>query len=72
MKIGKKPVLEHEIESLRSQGFTDLILTVSHLGDRIIEYFGDGSGISPVTGKPFGVHIQYYVEQNPLAMRELF
>lgn len=66
LKIGKKPVLEHEIESLRSQGFTDLILTVSHLGDRIIEYFGDGSGISPVTGKPFGVHIQYYVEQNPL------
>ena len=23
-------------------------------------YFGDGSGNSPATGKPFGVHIEYY------------
>ena len=27
------PVLEREICSLRDQGFTDLILTVSHMGD---------------------------------------
>lgn len=56
--IGGKPVLEHEIECLRNQGFTDLIITVSHLGQIIMDYFGDGSR--------FGVHIGYYVEQTPL------
>lgn len=61
-----KPVLEHELESLREQGFTDILITVSHLGDKIMAYFGDGSGVSPITGKPFGVHIEYYVEKEPL------
>lgn len=66
IKIEDKPVLEHEIECLREQGFTDIILTVGHLGDIIMDYFGDGSGISPVTGKPFGVQIDYFVEKEPL------
>ncbi len=66
IKIEGKPVLEHELECLRDQGFTDIILTVSHLGSIIMDYFGDGSGISPATGKPFGVHIEYYFEKEPL------
>lgn len=66
IRIDGKPVLEHEIECLRNQGFTDLILTVSHLGNIIMDYFGDGSGISPATGKPFGVNISYYFEKEPL------
>lgn len=66
IKIEGKPVLEHELECLRDQGFTDIILTVSHLGNIIIDYFGDGLGISPVTGKPFGVNIEYYFEKEPL------
>jgi len=66
IKIEGKPVLEHELEYLRDQGFTDIILTVSHLGSIIMDYFGDGSGISPATGKPFGVHIEYYFEKEPL------
>lgn len=66
IKIEGKPILEHEIECLRDQGFIDLIITVSHLGNVIMNYFGDGSGISPVTGKPFGVHIEYYEEKIPL------
>lgn len=66
IKIDGKPVLEHEIECLRNQGFTDLIITVSHLGNIIMDYFGDGSGISPVTEKPFGVHIEHYLEKEPL------
>lgn len=66
IRIQGKPVLEHEIECLRDQGFTDLILTVSHLGNIIMDYFGDGSGVSPTTGKPFGVNIEYYFEKEPL------
>ena len=58
IKIEGKPVLEREIECLREQGFTDLIITVSHLAEHITSYFGDGSA--------FGVHIEYFVEESPL------
>ena len=58
IRIGGRPVLEHEIECLRKQGFNDLIITVSHLGYIIMDYFGDGSN--------FGVKIEYYVEETPL------
>ena len=58
IKIEGKPVLEWEICSLRGQGFTDIILTVSHMADQIMDYFGDGSG--------FGVQIEYFNEETPL------
>lgn len=66
IKIEGKPVLEYEIECLREQGFYDIIFTVSHLGNIIMDYFGDGTGISPATSKPFGVNINYYFENEPL------
>lgn len=66
IRIGGIPVLEHELACLRDQGFTDIIITVSHLGQIIMDYFGDGSGVSPTTGKAFGVHIEYFVEEMPL------
>ena len=66
IKIDGMPILEHEIQCLREQGFDDIIITVSHLGNIIMDYFGDGSGLSPVTGFPFGVHIEYYFEKEPL------
>ncbi|MDE5774645.1 MAG: HAD-IIIA family hydrolase [Muribaculaceae bacterium] len=66
IKIDDRPVLEHELERLREQGFDDIIITVSHLGNVIMDYFGDGSGISPATGRPFGVKIEYYNEETPL------
>ena len=66
IKIEGKPVLEHELECLKNQGFKDIIITVSHLGNIIMDYFGYGSGISPVTNQPFGVHIDYFFEKEPL------
>lgn len=66
IKIENKPVIEHEIECLRDQGFTDIIITVSHLGNIIMDYFGDGRGKSPATGQSFGVQIEYYFEKEPL------
>ena len=63
IQIEGMPVLEHEIYCLRDQGYIDIIITVSHLGDIIMNYFGDGSKNSPVTGQPFGVHIEYYKEE---------
>ncbi len=52
------PILEREIRSLASQGFTDIILTVGYLSNEIIDYFGDGSQL--------GVKIEYFVEDTPL------
>ena len=58
IRIQGKPVLEHEIINLRDQGFTDMIITVSHLGEIIMDYFGDGSRL--------GVSIRYFIEKTPL------
>lgn len=58
IKISGKPVLEHEILRLREQGFIDFIITVGHLGEAIIDYFGDGGA--------FGAHIEYYIEKELL------
>lgn len=66
VKVGNKPVLEHEIECLREQGFADIIITVCHRANSIMDYFGDGSGVSLATCEPFGVKIEYFVEDAPL------
>jgi D-glycero-D-manno-heptose 1,7-bisphosphate phosphatase len=58
IKIEGVPVLEREICCLREQGFTDMILTVSHMSEQIMGYFGDGSRL--------GVNIEYFVEEQPL------
>lgn len=55
---GSKPVLEWEIESLSRQGFKDVIITVSHMADKITDYFGDGSR--------WDTRIEYFVEDTPL------
>ena len=54
----ERPVLEWEILSLVAQGFTDIILTVSHMADKIEKHFG--------SGKQIGAQITYFVEKTPL------
>lgn len=56
--IDGKPILEYQMESLKKQGYTDIILIVGHMGDVIQKYFDDGSR--------FGVKISYIVEEQPL------
>ena len=58
IRILDKPILEYQIDCLRSQGFTEFILVIGHLGHVIQDYFGDGS--------KFGVSIEYVVETQPL------
>ena len=41
-----------------AQGFTDIILTVSHMADKIEKHFG--------SGKQIGAQITYFVEKTPL------
>lgn len=56
--IDNIPVLEREIISLRNQGFTDIILTIGYMAEKIQEYFGNG--------EKWGVNIGYFVEDKPL------
>ena len=58
IEIDGEPVLVREIKSLKKQGFTDIILTVSHMAEKIMEELGDGSSL--------GVSIEYYIEERPL------
>ncbi len=58
IQICGKPILEHQIDNLKACGLTDIILVIGYLGDKIKEYFGDGS--------KFGVNIEYFVEDHPL------
>lgn len=56
--IDGKPILEYQIESLKKQGYDDIILMVGHLGHVIQDYFKDGAAL--------GVKIEYVVEEDPL------
>lgn len=51
-------MLEREIISLRDQGFTDIILTIGYMAEKIQEYFGNG--------EKWRVRIEYFVENKPL------
>lgn len=53
-----KPILQREIELLRDQGYTDILLTVSYKAEQIIDFLGDG--------KKFGVNLDYFIEDIPL------
>jgi D,D-heptose 1,7-bisphosphate phosphatase len=56
--ICNKPILEHQIDCLKRNGLTEIILVIGHLGEHIKNYFEDG--------KRFGCNITYYAETEPL------
>jgi len=59
-----KPLLEWQIEKLKENKITEIILIVGHRKEKILEYFGDG--------KKFGVSISYIEEQEPLGTAGAF
>lgn len=56
--VAGKPILQWQVECLREQGVTDIVLIIGHLGEKIREFFGDG--------QRFGVNICYIEETVPL------
>ncbi len=67
IKIGSKPVIEHQIILLRRYGINDIWILLGFLGDRIKEYLK--------AGEKWDVNIHYYQEEKPLgtagALRQL-
>lgn len=58
VSIAGKPFLEHQINFLKDQGVTEIILTVHHMANQIKSYFG--------TGGRLNVNITYAEEDVPL------
>lgn len=54
LPIKDKPLLEHTLLALKDQGFTEIYISVAHLGKKIKDYFGDGARL--------GIRIKY-IEQ---------
>ena len=54
IEVGGKPVLQHNIEWLRSEGVDELIINLHHCPEAVTDYFGDG--------RDFGVRIEYTYE----------
>jgi len=51
VEVAGEPFFSHQIRLLKKAGLTRLILCVGHLGEKVVEQYGDGSA--------WGVNIQY-------------
>lgn len=58
LKVGEKPIIEHNVDRLLKYGVSDIWISIKYLGEQIQNYFGDG------TDK--GIGIQYVWENEPL------
>lgn len=58
LKVNGKPMIEWQIENIRKYGVRNFVIIIGHLGEKIKEYFQDGS--------KFGVRIEYVEEKEPL------
>lgn len=58
LKVGDKPIIEHNLNRLVNYGIDDFHISVKYLGDQIVDYFGDG--------KDRFVNIEYVWETEPL------
>lgn len=58
LKIGEKPIIEHNIDRLVSYGVDDIWLSVRYLGDQLVDFFGEGLNK--------GIRIKYVWENEPL------
>ena len=58
MPVGDRPIIEIIICQLLSHNLKDIIITVGHLGELIMNFIGNGSKL--------GVNIKYSIEDQPL------
>jgi dTDP-glucose pyrophosphorylase len=58
LKVGDKPIIEHNVDRLGNFGIDNIFITIKYLGDMISDYFQDGSLKE--------MNIKYVNEVNPL------
>lgn len=62
--VDGKPLLEYQVEKLKTYGIKKIVMIVGHLGEKIVDHFKDG--------KDFGVKIDYIFEKEPLGTAGAF
>ena len=55
LPVGNKPIIEHNIDRLSSYGINHISITINYLGNKIVEYFGEG--------RHKGIEIEYIDEK---------
>ncbi len=55
--INGRPILEHQIEMLKKYDIRNMVISVGHMKEKVMEHFGNGSR--------FGVNIEYISEDKP-------
>ena len=60
LEVGRKPLIVWHIERLRDAGFVNIVINIAYLGQKIIDYLGDGS--------QYGVNITFSDEQDEGAL----
>ena len=58
LEVAGKPLIEHHIARLGAAGLTEIVVNVSHLGQQLVDFLGDGS--------QWQVAISISSEQTPL------
>lgn len=43
LKVGEKPIIEHNIDRLNTYGIDDVWISVRYLGQQLVDYFGNGN-----------------------------
>ena len=62
--VDGKPLLEYQVEKLKTYGIKKIVMIVGHLGEKIVDHFKDG--------KDFSVEIDYIFEKEPLGTAGAF
>jgi len=62
--VDGKPLLEYQVEKLKTYGIKKIVMIVGHLGEKIVDHFKDG--------KDFRVEIDYIFEKEPLGTAGAF
>ena len=58
LPVGNKPIIQYNIDRLSYYGIKKINISINYLGEKIIEYFGDGSAMN--------LEIKYIKENKPL------
>ena len=58
LPVGNKPIIEYNIDRLSYYGIKKINISINHMKEKIVEYFGDGSSM--------GLEINYLEEQKPM------
>lgn len=58
LKVGNKPIIEHNIDSLAQNGIDNFYISINYLADQIVDYFG--------IGEKKAINIAYIRETKPM------